>query len=299
MDALLAELRQADLTIIVIAFLVGEAVGITGVVKDHILLKAHGLNVSWYYLFQLYHVGMFFNNFLPSSVGGDVIRSYELGIKIKNPALSLAVMFVERFTGFIVLMAFGSIAFLTNLVRINNPVLALSAVSASVGLLTVAWATLDSRLLNLIDRLFPLLIVTRITSKLRKFQNAVYSFREYPWALFWSFAWSVIFYLGAILYVSIMTTAFFAVFNVSDMVFLVPITMVVALMPITVNGIGLQEWTYMLMFPIIGISPSVALSVILMIRTFTLLRSLVGGVFYLQFRSSRPQREMPSANLLK
>src|SRR5438128_935635 len=42
--------------------------------KWQILLASHGLRVGFGHLFGTYLVGLFFNNFLPSNIGGDVIR---------------------------------------------------------------------------------------------------------------------------------------------------------------------------------------------------------------------------------
>ena len=66
----------------------------------------------------------------------------------------------------------------------------------------------------------------------------------------------------------------------------VGLTMVVAIVPLSFNGIGLQEWAFVLLFPLIGVPASVGLSAMLTIRLITLSTALLGGVFYLhkQFR---------------
>src|SRR3972149_5188935 len=44
----------------------------------HIFVKADNPQVPLVKLFSFYLVGLFFNNFLPTAVGGDVVRGYDL-----------------------------------------------------------------------------------------------------------------------------------------------------------------------------------------------------------------------------
>ena len=61
-------------------------------------------NISVRYLTSLYFIGSFFNNFMPTSMGGDVFKIYALGKKIKDNALAFTSTFMERFTGMVVLV---------------------------------------------------------------------------------------------------------------------------------------------------------------------------------------------------
>ncbi len=47
---------------------------VISVIKWRLLLKAQGFSLRWRDLWQVYWVGLFFNNFLPSSIGGDAMR---------------------------------------------------------------------------------------------------------------------------------------------------------------------------------------------------------------------------------
>ena len=45
-----------------------------------------------------------------ASVGGDVVRAYELGKYANNQSMSLASVFVERYTGVVVLLLLSLLA---------------------------------------------------------------------------------------------------------------------------------------------------------------------------------------------
>src|SRR3990167_543610 len=51
------------------------------------ILLASRINLSTKELFQLYMKGYFYNNFLPTQMGGDVYKAVSLGNKIKDKPL--------------------------------------------------------------------------------------------------------------------------------------------------------------------------------------------------------------------
>jgi len=62
-----------------------------------LLIHEKSNEVSRLYLFKLYFVGAFFNNFMPTSIGGDVYKVYKLGKKIDSPVVGFSSVFTERF----------------------------------------------------------------------------------------------------------------------------------------------------------------------------------------------------------
>ena len=68
------------------------------------LLSIYGNNhISLFYLTKLYFIGAFFNNFLPTSIGGDFYKAYKLGSVISDHSKAFASTFMERFSGVLVL----------------------------------------------------------------------------------------------------------------------------------------------------------------------------------------------------
>jgi uncharacterized protein (TIRG00374 family) len=293
-DELTKAIREANPIFLGLASIIGTATILTSASKDRILLQAHGYHVPYGQLVKLCFVGLFFNNFLPTNVGGDVIRSYEIGRRINDPATAVAVIFVERLTGFLVLVLIAAVSWLTHLSLLGNALLSGVMLAAIVGLLGTAWLAIDSRLLNWIEARLPFAVLHKYLGKFRKFQNALHHYRHQRGALAQNVVWSLIFYLMAIFYVYTAVSAFYQPVDLFGLAFVVPITMVVAMMPVTFNGIGLQEWSYVLLFPLIGVPASAALLTILAIRAITLLAAAAGGILYLQMKSQR-REELLSA----
>lgn len=284
---LTAAIRDADPGQVLLAFLIGHLLSIPQALKGQILLRAQGHRVPLLELSKLYFIGTFFNNFLPTNVGGDVVRGYEIGRRIGDTATGMAAVFVERLSGFVVLVAFAGAAFLTRLDLFQSPVLALAMVAASVGLLGLGWIALDSRILDWMKRRISHRAALKIFAKFRKFQVALHRYRGHHRSLVLVFLLSILFYAGAVGYVAVAISAFQSAPDLWGTMFIVPIAMLVAMMPFTFNGVGLLEWSYVLLFPSIGVPASVALSAMLLIRVITLVSSLLGGLFYLQLKASR------------
>ncbi|HEX2906317.1 MAG TPA: lysylphosphatidylglycerol synthase transmembrane domain-containing protein [Phototrophicaceae bacterium] len=285
LEELVGTLAQAEIEFILLALFIGPALNFISAVKWQLLLRSQGIDLPIGYLFKLYLVGIFFNNFLPTNVGGDVIRSYEVGKRINNQPSGLASVFMERLTGFVILVLVAWIGFLVHLSVVNHPVLTAVMLIAVIGLAGIAWLALDARLLRLVEQLLPFAPAQKYIAVFKKFQTALQGYRQQPRALGTAFALSFVFYLGNIFYAFAASQAFHPEILLLDMVFIMPITMVVAMMPFTFNGIGLQEWSYVLLFPLVGVPASVGLSAIILIRAVTLVTAVVGAFFYMQIKA--------------
>lgn len=76
----------------------------TSCMKWSVLLTAMGGKVPFTRLTGIYLIGYFFSNILPSTVGGDVARSYYAGKEIGNHSYSAAATVMERLTGLLLLL---------------------------------------------------------------------------------------------------------------------------------------------------------------------------------------------------
>ena len=89
----------------VLAFLAIQITVATSIWKWKMLIqssekKLSNDQVSPTYLGKLYYIGLFFNNFMPGSVGGDVVRIYYLGKKTSVATATTSVLFERITAGF-------------------------------------------------------------------------------------------------------------------------------------------------------------------------------------------------------
>ena len=89
----------------ILAFLAIQITVATSIWKWKMLIqssekKLRNDQVSPAYLGKLYYIGLFFNNFMPGSVGGDVVRIYYLGKTTSVATATTSVLFERITAGF-------------------------------------------------------------------------------------------------------------------------------------------------------------------------------------------------------
>ena len=78
--------------------------------KWRLLLRARGIPVSLRECCRWYAVGMFWNLWMPTNIGGDAVRVFLAAPRCGGRALAAASVLVERLTGFVALIAIGAVA---------------------------------------------------------------------------------------------------------------------------------------------------------------------------------------------
>ncbi len=86
---------------------------VVGAARWQLLLSSQGVSAPFTYLVRSYMVATFFNNVLPTNIGGDVFRITDGARYTDSKTLSSAVIFVDRLIGFAGLfaLALGALAF--------------------------------------------------------------------------------------------------------------------------------------------------------------------------------------------
>ena len=280
-------MRQADPFWIIVSICLDPVLLLVGVIRWQVLIKAQGYRVSFPRLNALYLIGKFFNNFLPSTVGGDVVRGYELGSYTKNMGAGMASVVVDRFTGFVMLVLMALVSFFTH--QQFNQDLRISAVMLfSVTCLAGAlWLILDTRLITKVQFIPKAPFLDKFIPKLKKFHTNLYAFKDQRAALGWAMFYSLLFMILAIANVYASAKAFHSQpISFAGIMVIVPVIMVVSMIPLSLNGIGLEDWAYVLFFSWLGLPASVGLSTVLLIRGKSLLLALLGGAIYPFFKTS-------------
>src|SRR5205085_4499379 len=65
----------------------------------YVLLKPQGIDVPFSRIVAYYFLGMYFNFFLPSAIGGDVVKVYYLNKETKQLSASASSVFFDRDMG--------------------------------------------------------------------------------------------------------------------------------------------------------------------------------------------------------
>ncbi len=272
---------NTDVFFLLISFLLSPVMVLVSVWKWHVLLKAPNLSVPFRRLFALYYVGYMFNHILPTSVGGDVVVSYELAKDTERPFDSVASVLMNRFTGLMILLPAGLVAILLNASVFSDYRIALGMALIVVGTVVLLWFVCDNRPLGLLDKcLGSIKPVRKAIAKVRKLQEAFQVYKEKPGAIGAALGISVVSFLLIVLNVYVGCLAFSVRPLFFEVLVIVPFLQIVSMLPISLGGIGIREWAYMVAFPQIGIASTVGLSVILLLRVKSIVSGVIGGMLY-------------------
>lgn len=213
-------------------------------------------------LFLLYVKGYFYNNFLPTQMGGDLYKSISLGKQINDQSISFFSVFMDRFGGLVILLTM-SLFGIASLKGIQGVIIGL--VVFVLGLLLY----------------FPVLkIFAKRIKVFKKFLEAsemLVSHKKYAFLiiLFSIFVQLCSFGMAYVLFVG-----FGVILPLSSVIAYMPLTSLSILIP-SFNGFGTQELVYSSLFSTVGVTAELSIAVSVLIHSIRLLMSLLGGVLIL------------------
>lgn len=245
-----------------------------------ILILAQGTSVPLGFLAQSYLVGTFFNNFLPTRFGGDIVRIWDGSRYSRSLLKSSAIVVVERFTGIVVLFFF---AFFASLFRLdlaqNIPVILASLLVGLAGLTFVA-AFLSPLMRRAITRIPEKRFLSKARQKLLEFRDVILLYREKKAFLARAFFWAFLLQVNVIVHYYMIGKALHLNIPLLDYFIFIPIVLLILIIPITIGGLGLREGSYMEIFRFYGIMPNAAISFGLIDWAFGLIIGIAGGIIY-------------------
>ncbi len=269
----LAYISLFDLFILIVLsfFLV-----LVSVIKWRIFLARLGIVATVTRLYRLYLVGYFVNLIMPSYLGGDVVRSLYIGANVDKVHAVSATM-LERYTGLIAMISMALIAllFAPNIPKELTIVVictALSLVVVSVALFRgytaklARWINIPERFVQILKKVEQSLRWGMIDRKL----------------LLRAFLLSVTFHLLTILNTAAVGHAVGWVdIPWGDLFVVVPLILIVGALPISPQGLGIQEGAFLFFLHAVGASSGEALAVGLVLRAKSYLLAGLGGFLWM------------------
>ena len=122
LHALWALIRSLRLPIFLASLLLHLITQVLSTLRWRCLLRAEKINLSIWRLILLYFEGMFFNLMLPTLIGGDVVRGYQVFRLTRRHEASLASILVERLSGYVALVLIACVALIFAYRYLQDPV---------------------------------------------------------------------------------------------------------------------------------------------------------------------------------
>lgn len=280
-SALLRRVRAGDpLLLALAAALYVVLLGIS-IWRWQLLLKAQGYPAPLGQLSASYLVATFFNNFLPSNIGGDLIRVRDGKQLTGSLTSSLAVVAIDRIVGFGALYFLAAVAYVLG----GSALRALPGahfVVLGLGGLFGAMAYVFFRP-GIVRRWMAISGLNRMPWAQERFetvQSAVHVYRQEIGVVWLAF-------LGSVALQSLVVFYFFCIARALDVplalgatFLMVPLCGLIQSVPISFNGWGIRESVFILYFAHVGLSKENALAFSLVGASLVVLLSLSGAVVW-------------------
>jgi uncharacterized membrane protein YbhN (UPF0104 family) len=254
------------------------AVQILSALRWQLLAKPLGFADAQPRFIRLYFVGMFFNLFLPSSVGGDVVRAWYLNGRSGRAMAAAVSVFIDRFSGLLVLLALAVVGSLV--CSVDLPVWVNQSVWG-----TAACAALGLLLFPLASRWFGHL------ESVRKLVDGLAYLATRPGLVMGTTFLSVLVQAGNVIVLWLVGVAMTLSVPLQYYWIMVPMVTLVTLVPISLNGMGIREAGLVVFLTPFGVGQASAVSMAFLWFSVLTAASLVGGVIYLFGSLPRLERQ--------
>ena len=255
-------------------------------VRWAMLARPLGIKTPFKDLIQYYLIGMFFNLFAPSTVGGDVSRVYYLvkdeeaqanGRAVTTVHAAMSVL-MDRAIGMVVLVWLGALALLL------FPYYAVPQTVRSVTFLLAVGLLIGALFTPVLRRFLPE-DGHQLAVKLRL---ALRSYRLHWRALLAAVLLSLTVHLIQAWMHTVMGRALGLDVPFSFCLIIYPLVGTFSAIPISLNGLGLREGGYIFLLAVIGIGTEQSIAFGILLFLIVALDSLIGGLVFLSQQMPRP-----------
>jgi uncharacterized membrane protein YbhN (UPF0104 family) len=214
-------------------------------------------------------IGIFTNLFVPGLLGGDAARAFYLGRRHGKIGEAIASTVADRAYGLMGLIWLATLAAIT----MNHGTLTPNVIRSvvAVGGVTIA-GFLASPLLA---RLIPM-----TPRAIRRALGMIAPYLHQPAAILPAIVLTMIFQAGLAVCQYLLALGLGLHLPISVFVLIVPISGVLAAMPLTLNGLGLRETAYLFLFGMAGVSRDEAIALGLLYFLATMIGGLFGAIAF-------------------
>jgi uncharacterized membrane protein YbhN (UPF0104 family) len=249
------------------------------------LVWALDVDVSWWRLVSLYFVGAFFGQFLPSGVGGDAVKMYELSRDDHKASAAISSVLVDRFLGLFVLFAMALVA-LVGGYRLVEPRVRIFIGAVFVGSL-VGVGLVAQR--TWIEAWGQRLGIGHLLGRIKILRELYASLHEYgPAALSRAIGASVVWNLILVMGYYLLALAVGIQLSVWHFFLFVPIISALLMVP-SLGGLGIREASTTYLFTQAGVIEPKAVAMALAYDITLIVTELIGASIYVvqSIRDSR------------
>lgn len=283
------QLGRVSIPLFSAAILLFFASNLLGAAQWFVFLRSAGFSMTYGRSTAYYYTGLFFNNFLLSSVGGDAVRLVDVARgEGQHAGRVAATILADRVFGLVCLLVLGNLAFLGYLLFFPHsaPLVYWAYCGLDVFLALLVIVFLSRRIRFLLLRLVRRVPWRLVKSLLFRFLRLLARYSKRRRVFLQALPWGV---ANQLIKISVsILTAWALGYRIDLVLFFVfvPLLGVVKVLPISIMGLGPHEFTGQKLFATAGIGATVSVSFLLLYQLVVMAANLACGLFFL-FRKER------------
>ena len=237
---------------------------------------------NFVYLFKIFFIGIFFNNILPTSSGGDGVRAYYIYKRGASVPLSTSPIIIERMAGLFAMIGMASLSI--TFVDINaewvymlRSFMLYAFIVMTLMIILLRWQMTYRMLYKFLKKISR----NRIIKILLNMTESINQYLNKDALIIKVFLISIsaqIIQIFVFLFISYSLGIEFSLFN---LIFAVPIVLIAAGLPISIGGFGVREVAIISVFSAMGISNIEATSIAIIFMFIIIISSLPGLYFFI------------------
>jgi uncharacterized protein (TIRG00374 family) len=280
---------SAGIWYLVIAFALFILAYIALTIRWQILVSGYGLKIPTQVLFQYYLIGLFFNNFLPTGIGGDVLRIYNLVRRSGERTIGFASVLTERLMGITATLILAIFALLFSSRGLKTDLLLAVAIGVLTGIFLFFFLIFQDRFFERFSGWAEKIKLFRLGERIHKFLEALRFYQNQKLIYLKILLVSLFSQSLLITMTYFLAQALEIEVSLLYLFFVVPITFLLTMLP-SINGLGVREGGFVFLLARIGVSDAAAVSLSFLTVIIPMVVSLAGGILFMT-QKQIPNRE--------
>ncbi|MEK7329919.1 MAG: lysylphosphatidylglycerol synthase transmembrane domain-containing protein [Candidatus Eisenbacteria bacterium] len=245
------------------------------------LLQVVEIRIPFWKVCAYYHVGLFFNNFLPAGIGGDIARVADASRHGPTKTAALSAVVMDRILGMLAIASLALVTTLPAIDRFHLTLVYLAVVAFFAISVTLVWAVFHPALLPACERLLARVGFGGLSPHLDDLAQRLAGFRARRGLFAGLFAVAALTQISRIGVHALVARALGLHIPIVYFFLFVPLLAVIVSLPISFNGIGVREGAGIVLFGLVGVDRAHAFSFQFLTYLVMVAVSVLGGLVFL------------------
>ena len=276
---ILTAMKSAKLHMLILPFFLIAVGFLLSALRWQILLNAQNIRISLWKLAKYYLEGSFFNNFLPTTIGGDIFRTYEVSKLSSSISQSFAIILVERLTGIFALIVYAFLGLQFGYSKFGNIhlVWVVGVVFLVILIILVVGVGFQGgrKIENTNTNLF-----SKAKGMINKIFYTLYFYKDKKKVLFKALLLAFILQFNVIIFFYIISYSLDIKPPFYYFLIIIPLIHVILMFPVSINGIGIRENAFIFFLTKIGICAATSVALSWLAFAMVLIYAVFGGIIY-------------------